>query len=136
MKTLLIALTGLYASLTAVYPVKPLPTIQTTLSGQGWAYTVPFPVENPYDIEQLISCESQGVNISRPDSDGLISDGVLQFHRDKSDVLGSGTWSDMEKRFDYYGSPIIPADAIKMADLMISAGFLGRWTCAHITGLL
>ena len=42
----------------------------------------------------------------------------------------------MEKRFGFHGSPMIPADAIHMADLMISAGFLDRWTCAHILHLV
>jgi hypothetical protein len=40
------------------------------------------------------------------------------------------------RRFDYQGSPMIPGSAIHMADMMISGGFLGRWTCAYITGLL
>ena len=26
---------------------------------------------------------------------------------------------------------MIPGDAIHMADMMISGGYLGRWTCAH-----
>jgi hypothetical protein len=42
----------------------------------------------------------------------------------------------MERRFDFYGSPLNPPDAIHMADLMISAGFLRRWTCARLMGLV
>jgi len=45
-------------------------------------------------VVQLIGCESQGVNISRPDSDGIFSDGILQFYRD-----GTGrTWSNAAAR--------------------------------------
>jgi hypothetical protein len=120
----------------AHYAIQPPKTPQTIISGHGWTYTVPFEVHNVADIEKLISCESQGVNISRPDKGGLYSDGVLQFHRGASDIPGSGTWSDMERRFGFYGSPIIPSEAIHMADLMISNGYLGRWTCARITGLI
>jgi len=98
-------------------------------SGQGWAYNVPFPVKNSSTIEKLIQCESQGVNITRPDSNGKPSWGILQFN-------GTSTWDEMEHRFNFYGSPIIPADAIHLADIMISEGLLNRWTCARITGVL
>jgi hypothetical protein len=98
-------------------------------------YTVPGTVKNVAIIEKLIQCESQGVNISRPDSNNLVSDGILQFNRGPSDILGSGTWGDMSIRFHITGSPIIPADAIRMADAMISAGFLQRWSCARILKL-
>jgi hypothetical protein len=97
---------------------------------------VPGPIKNAAIIEKLIQCESQGVNVSRPDSNNLISDGILQFNRGASDVLGTGTWADMSTRFHIYGSPINPPDAIRMADAMISNGFLGRWTCARILGLV
>jgi len=111
----------------AVSPIKPSAT--TTLSGKNWHYTVPFAVRNVQDIEKLIQCESMGVNIARPDSNHKISWGILQFN-------GTSTWDDMEQRFHYRGSPMIPGDAIHMADMMISGGFLGRWTCAHIDHLL
>ena len=120
----------------AVYQVLPPPPASySVISGHGWGYTVPFEVKNAADIEKLIQCESQGVNISRPDSNRRMSDGVLQFNRSPSDVLGSGTWSDMERRFNYHGSPVVPADAIHLADLMISNGFLERWTCSKILKL-
>jgi hypothetical protein len=140
-----IALNLAYKPLTAsaVYQVIPAPETHPntvlggiTASGRSWAYTVLFAVQNTEIIQKLIGCESQGVNVSRPDSDGITSDGILQFHRDKSDVLGSGTWTDMETRFHLSGSPINPSDAIHMADLMISDGFIARWTCARIMKLL
>jgi hypothetical protein len=114
----------------------PQTPVQSEISGSNWHYDVPFPVEHIVDINKLIQCESQGVNVSRPDSNGLISDGILQFNRGPSDVLGSGTWTDMEQRFGFYGSPIVPQDAIRMADMMIGAGLIGRWTCARIQKLL
>lgn len=90
---------------------------------------------NPEKLAKLIQCESDWVNISRPDSNNRISDGLLQFNRGASNILGSGTWADMEQRFKFYGSPIIPSDAIRMADMMIDAGFISRWTCAKMLGL-
>jgi hypothetical protein len=128
MKNLISALILLHATLTATYPVLPPKASQTLIFGRGWHYSVPFPVQNSSTIEKLIQCESQGVNISRPDSNHLISWGVLQFN-------GTSTWNEAEKQFGFYGSPIIPADAIHMADMMISAGEIGRWTCAKILGL-
>jgi hypothetical protein len=68
------------------------------------------------------------VNISHPDSDGIESDGIVQFY-------GNGTWTDMERLSGLKGSPIVPANAIRMADWTISKGYLGRWTCPHILGL-
>ena len=44
---------------------------------------------------------------------------LLQFN-------GTSTSAAMERRFDFYGSPMMPRDAIGMADLMISAGYCGK----------
>jgi len=88
---------------------------------------VPFPVHNAAKIEKLIQCESQGVNIAHPDSNHQISYGILQFN-------GTSTWDEAERRFSFHGSPLIPADAIHMADMMIDEGYIGRWTCAHLLG--
>jgi hypothetical protein len=35
---------------------------------------------------------------------------------------------------DANGSPIIPTEAIEMADLIIPAGQLHRWSCARLLG--
>lgn len=111
-----------------VISVSPKTPVLERLTGKNWAYAVPFPVHNKPIIEKLIQCESGGINIARPDSNGLISWGILQFN-------GTSTWNEMERRFNFYGSPLIPSDAIRMADLMISAGLLNRWTCARILNL-
>ena len=50
--------------------------------------------------------------------------GILQFN-------GTSTWNEMERRFNFYGDPKSPPDAIHMADMMISSGLIGRWTCAR-----
>lgn len=133
--TLIHALLGLsialnaYAAQTATYTIHPaVQTPETVISGHGWAYTVPFEAENSSTIEKIIQCESQGVNIARPDSNGLLSYGILQFN-------GTSTWDDFSAKSDIRGSPMVPADAIRLADWAISHGYGYRWTCWHITGL-
>jgi len=107
----------------------------TTLRGKDWAYTVPFAVKNVTDIEKLIQCESQGVNISRPDSDGIVSVGILQFHRGPQNTMASSTWESFSKSSGILGSPILPQDAIRQADWAISHGLGPHWTCWHIEKL-
>lgn len=93
------------------------------------------PLKNAKLIDRLIQCESSGRNISRPDSDGINSDGILQFHRGKHNTMDGGTLQDMSRRSGITGSPMIPEDAKRMSDWMIENGFLSRWTCAKILGL-
>jgi hypothetical protein len=99
------------------------------IGGKRWHFDLDFPISNPLVVEKLIECESQGLNISRPDSNGQISWGVLQFN-------GTSTWNEMERRFHFYGDPRNPPEAIHMADIMISNGFVGRWTCARSLGFV
>ena len=105
---------------------KPMPVAE--VSGKNWRYDLGFPVHNLSAVESLIQCESQGQNISRVDSNGQISRGILQFN-------GVSTWNEMEQRFNFYGDPGNPPEAIHMADMMISSGLVGRWTCARSLGL-
>lgn len=105
---------------------KPMPVAE--VSGKNWRYDLSFPVHNLSIVEQLIQCESQGQNISRVDSNGQLSRGILQFN-------GVSTWNEMEQRFNFYGDPGNPPEAIHMADMMISNGLVGRWTCARSLGL-
>jgi hypothetical protein len=103
--------------------------LETFISGPQWAYTVPFAVKNKATIEKLIQCESRGMNISRPDSDGIMSDGILQFHRGPTDTLASSTWENFSQASGITGSPKDPADAIRMTDWAISHGLGPHWTC-------
>jgi hypothetical protein len=107
-------------------PSKGIPVAE--VSGKNWHYDLSFPVYNSSTLERLIQCESQGLNISRLDSNRQMSWGILQFN-------GTSTWNEMERRFNFYGDPKNPPDAIHMADMMISSGLIGRWTCARSLGL-
>ena len=106
--------------------IKDIPV--TELSGRNWRYELSFPVDNSVTLERLIQCESQGLNTSRTDSNGQTSWGVLQFN-------GTSTWKEMERRFNFYGDPRNPPEAIHMADMMISSGLIGRWACGRSIGL-
>jgi hypothetical protein len=103
--------------------------METFISGPRWGYSLPFAVKNKATIQKLIQCESGGMNVSRPDSDGIISDGILQFHRGPADTLAGGTWEDFSQASGIRGSPKNPADAIRMTDWAISHGLGPHWTC-------
>jgi len=124
-----------FSSSRAIAVSPPKSPSETTLSGKSWVYTVPFVVKNVADIEKLISCESQGVNVSRPDRDGMIPDGILQFHRGPTDTLQSSTWAAFSNASGIKGSPIDPTASIRMADWAISNGLISHWTCARILHL-
>jgi hypothetical protein len=108
---------------------------ETVLSGPGWTYAVPFAVSNKADIQTLIACESGGRNISEPDTDGITSDGILQYHRGPADTMSNGTWEDFSRASGIGGSPNDPAEAIRMTDWAISHGLGPRWTCWRQQGL-
>jgi hypothetical protein len=116
------------AWLTVVIAHRPKAIPVAELSGKNWHYDLSFPVYNSSTLERLIQCESQGLNISRTDSNGQMSWGILQFN-------GTSTWNEMEQRFSFYGDPRNPPDAIHMADMMISSGLVRRWACARSLGL-
>jgi hypothetical protein len=119
----------------ARYTVQPPKTPQTVISGRGWAFTVPFKVDHVEDIEKLIACESQGANVARPDSDGRLSVGILQFHMGPQNTMKSSTWQLFSEASGITGNPMIPADAIRMTDWAISHGLGPHWTCWHLTHL-
>jgi hypothetical protein len=113
---------------------QPIP-LETFLSGPRWGYSLPFAVKNTATIEKLIQCESRGMNVSRPDSDGIMSDGILQFHRGPADTMAGGTWEDFSQTSGIRGSPKNPADAIRMTDWAISHGLGPHWTCWRLQKL-
>jgi hypothetical protein len=85
---------------------------------------------HPEILQKLIKCESQNTNLARMDSNHLMSYGILQFN-------GTSTWDTfagiVKPSSD---TPMNPVSAIEVADWMISNGYLGRWTCAHILHLV
>jgi len=91
--------------------------------------------QNPKIDAEIVQCESGGVNISRPDSNGRISDDVAQFNRGRDGTIRSGTWGWKSKLSGIKGDPRYPDEAIHMLDWAISNGYLAHWSCARILGL-
>lgn len=112
------AITGLPGNTILIAARAPVDVV----SGHGWSYAVDYKVHNEERVAGLIQCESEGINIVRPDSNGLLSNGILQYN-------GTSTWADFSARFHFKGSPLMPSDAIHMADMAIDAGLGYRWTC-------
>jgi hypothetical protein len=81
--------------------------------------------QNPGFLRKIIKCESQNTNVARMDSNGLMSYGILQFN-------GTSTWNT----FGASSSAMNPIAAVKVADWMITHGFIRRWTFARLTGLI
>ena len=75
------------------------------------------------------------MNISRPDADGTMSDGILQFHRGPTDSMTGGTWEDFSRASGIAGSPKNPPDAIRMTDWAISRGLGAHWACWRLQNL-
>ena len=107
----------------AISVVKITPPKTIAITGRASAPAAISPT-----IKKLIRCESQGQNIARIDSNGKMSYGILQFQ--------ASTWSDFSKQSGITGSPMDEDDAIAMARWAIHHGYLGRWSCAHILGMV
>jgi hypothetical protein len=81
-------------------------------------------------LRKIILCESENQNVARMDSNNVMSYGLLQF-------IGTATWNEFAPKAGIFNSsPMNPEDAIKVADWMISHGYISRWTCARLTGLI
>ena len=116
----------------AMIPSKTM-AIQGNASRDIWAQ---FSDVNRHDGWLLGKCESQLQNVSRPDSNGRLSDGIWQYNRGPGNSIASGTWGDFSRRSGITGSPLDPIAAAKMTNWAIDAGLLGHWTCAHILRLV
>ena len=81
-----------------------------------------------HKIDRLIDCESDGRNVKIIDTNGYYSYGILQYQ--------SSTWNWWVKESGFSGSPMVRADAIRMAHWAIEHGYLSHWSCAKIEGLL
>lgn len=121
--------------------VPPTSTIQVTVDKNGhkvfidtaWSkerlQELTHYAEHPILMMELMRCESQFTVISRIDSNGVYSDGPLQFNRGPKNTMEGGTWNDMSQRSGIDGSPMDPIAAIKISDWMIDHGFGPRWSC-------
>jgi hypothetical protein len=79
-------------------------------------------------IPYLIACESRDRRIKDVDSNGFYSYGILQI---QSSTVASSNGID-HTDFD----PITPVQAVQRAEIAIQNGYLHRWSCAHILGVV
>jgi len=84
--------------------------------------------EAPAVLANLIPCESQGRSVKHLDSNHEFSYGVLQ--------IQSSTWAQFEKGSGIIGSPMNPATAIDVGLWAVEHGYLSKWSCAKLTGLI
>ena len=84
--------------------------------------------EAPDVLAHLITCESQGVSVKHLDSNDRYSYGVLQ--------IQSSTWAEFEASSGIEGDPMNATTAISVGLWAVQNGYLSKWLCARILGLL
>jgi hypothetical protein len=84
--------------------------------------------EVPDVVAHLIACESQGVSVKHLDSNDRYSYGVLQ--------IQSSTWAQFEASSGIEGDPMNATTAIDVGLWAVENGYLAKWSCARLTGLL
>lgn len=90
-----------------------------------------FPKNEPLSPDQansvipyLIACESRDKSIKDVDSNGFYSYGILQMQSSTAALFNSLDHTDLD--------PIIPAQAVQLAEIAIENGYLYRWSCATL----
>lgn len=78
----------------------------------------------PYEI----ACESQGKDVKVVDDNGFYSYGILQYQ--------SSTWNQFEVESGKKGSPMNDDDAITTGLWALQHGYIAKWSCSKLTGLL
>jgi hypothetical protein len=109
--------------LSAVYSSRP------PYSGPTFAKNEPLsPEEAQMVIPYLGACESRWRIIKEVDSNGFYSYGPLQIQSSTATLFNSieGTSYD----------PMIPTQAIELAEIAIEHGYLYRWSCAKILAIV
>jgi hypothetical protein len=79
-------------------------------------------------IPYLIACESRDKSVKIVDLNGYYSYGILQVQSSTAARFNSieGTAYD----------PMIPEQAVDLAEIAIQSGYLYRWSCAKILGIV
>jgi len=84
--------------------------------------------EAPAVVAHLIPCESHDVSVKHLDSNHAFSYGVLQ--------IQSSTWAEFSRQSGLSGDPMRSPDAVQMGLWAVEHGYLWRWSCAKLTGLI
>jgi hypothetical protein len=78
-------------------------------------------------IPYLIACESRDKSVKIIDSNGFYSYGILQMQSSTVAMFNSIDHTVLD--------PMIPAQAVELAEIAIERGYLSRWSCARILHL-
>lgn len=79
-------------------------------------------------LPYLITCESQGEDRKEIDDNGFYSYGILQYQ--------SSTWNKFVSLSGITGDPMNDTTAIAMGIWALEHGYIARWSCSKLTGLL
>jgi hypothetical protein len=86
------------------------------------------PEEAIHTLPYVIACESRDRSVKIVDSNGYYSYGIAQ--------IQSSTWADFVKESGMGGDPMIKADAVRMGLWAFEHGYLYKWSCATILGVI
>lgn len=75
-------------------------------------------------IPYLIACESRDKNVKDVDSNGFYSYGILQ--------MQSSTAVFFNSLENTHYDPMIPTEAVELAEIAIRHGYLYRWSCSAL----
>lgn len=79
-------------------------------------------------VAYLVACESSCVSVKHLDSNHAYSYGVGQ--------IQSSTWQMFKQQSGLSGDPMSPTNTVPMMLWAVEHGFLQRWSCAKLTGLI
>jgi hypothetical protein len=79
-------------------------------------------------IPYHIASESRDKSVKDVDSNGFYSYGILQMQSSTVALFNGLDHTDLD--------PMIPAQAVQLAEIAIENGYLYRWSCASILGII
>jgi hypothetical protein len=79
-------------------------------------------------IPYLVACESRDKSIKDIDSNFFYSYGILQMQSSTVALFNSIDHTDLD--------PMIPVQAVQLAEIAIEHGFLSRWSCSSLENIV
>lgn len=86
------------------------------------------PGQADHALPYVIACESGDKSVKIVDSNGYYSYGIAQ--------IQSSTWAGFVKESGMGGDPMVKQDAVRMALWAFEHGYLYKWSCARILGVV
>ena len=103
--------------------------IRPPYKGQQFAKNAHLSSEQAKEVlPYILSCESQGRDVSEIDSNHKMSRGVSQFQ--------DATWKERQDQSGIEGKPTQAVPAIAMSLWSLQNGFIGQWSCSRIEKII